>query len=453
MKLFGTDGIRGRANAYPITPEMALRMGRALPRILKSKAGSKGRKVLISRDTRLSGTMLESALVSGLLSEGIDVLTTGPVPTPAAAFLTRRLGCDAGVMLTASHNPFQDNGIKIFGADGYKLSDSDEKALETLLLDDALDSPHHQTDIGSLTIHTDATDDYLAFAKESLGGDNLQGLRLVIDCSHGAGYFAGPLLFEQLGAEVISLGVSPDGYNINDGVGSLHPEKAAVLVRKHQADLAICLDGDADRLTLVDAAGQVVNGDSLICLCALGLKRRQQLTHNTVVATVMSNLGLKEALAAHGISLITTPVGDRHVLERMRADGYPFGGENSGHLIFADFATTGDGIMAALQVLAEMKATGKTVAELADCMTIFPQNLVNLPVTAKPPLADIPGLSDLIAEGEKALGDSGRILIRYSGTEHKIRVMVEAREEDLMNSWCQQLVTLIEKEIGSAPSP
>lgn len=448
MKLFGTDGIRGAANEYPITPEMALRVGRALPRILTTQQGAASR-VLIARDTRLSGTMLESALVSGLLSEGVDVITTGPLPTPAAAYLTTKLTCDAGVMLTASHNPFEDNGIKIFGSDGYKLSDRDEKSLEELLLGEGLTGPTPGTPVGALTIRTTATEEYLDFAKKSLGGETLDGFKIVVDCAHGAGYFAGPLLFEQLGAEVIPLGVSPDGCNINDGVGSLYPEKAAALVREYGADLAICLDGDADRLTLVDARGEVVNGDSLICLCALGLKRRGELTQDTVVATVMSNLGLKEALAKENIKLETTSVGDRNVLARMREQGLHFGGENSGHLIFSNFATTGDGIMAALQVLVEMKATGKTVAELADCMTIFPQKLVNLAVTEKPPLEEIAGLCELIAEGEKAMANNGRILIRYSGTEKKIRVMVEAREESLMEHWCQQLVHLVKAEIGT----
>lgn len=448
MKLFGTDGIRGAANEYPITPEMALRLARALPRIL-APAKESGRKVLIARDTRLSGIMLESALVSGLLSEGIDVLTTGPLPTPAAAFLTNHLTCDAGVMLTASHNPFADNGIKVFGPDGYKLSDEDETALEELLLGDSLVGPQPGTPVGTLTVWTSATEDYLAFAKQALGGETLAGLKLVVDCAHGAGYFAGPLLFEQLGAEVIPLGVTPDGRNINQEVGSLHPEQAAALVRQHGADLAVCLDGDADRITLVDGAGEIVNGDRLICLCALGLKRRGELAGNTVVATVMSNLGLKEALATAGITLETTAVGDRNVLARMREKGFCFGGENSGHLIFSRYATTGDGLMAALQVLLEMKNTGQSVAELADCMTVFPQRLVNLTVTDKRPLADIAGLNELIAEGEQALANDGRILIRYSGTEKKIRVMVEARQEALMEDWCQRLVSLIQKEIGA----
>jgi phosphoglucosamine mutase len=446
MKLFGTDGIRGTANEYPITPELALKLGRVLPRILQP-ASNDSFAVLIARDTRISGTMLESALVSGLLSEGADVLTTGPLPTPAAAFLTTEMECQAGIMLTASHNPFEDNGIKIFGSDGYKLNDAAEAQVEEFLLGNDLATSNQK--VGSLTTLTDATERYLAFAQKSIGDATLKGLKVVVDCAHGAGYFAGPRLLEQLGVTVIPLGVEPDGRNINAGVGSLHPEKAAAAVKEHSADLAICLDGDADRLTLVDGNGDVVNGDKLLCLCALGLKRRGLLAKDTVVATVMSNLGLQEALAKNGIAFETTAVGDRNVLERMREKGYNFGGENSGHLIFSDHATTGDGLMAALQVLAEMRATGKPVAQLADCMTVFPQKLVNLAVTEKPAIEDIPGLTSLIAEAEKVMGDDGRVLIRYSGTEKKIRVMVEARKEQIMKHWCDQLSELVQKEIGA----
>ena len=448
MKLFGTDGIRGTANKYPITPELALKIGRAIPRILQAKTPGQS-KVLIAKDTRLSGSMLESALLSGLLSEGAEVLTTGPAPTPAAAFLTTAHQCDAGIMLTASHNPFEDNGIKIFGADGFKLNDELEAELEELLLGDSLNGPRPDSPVGFITPITDATESYLAFAKKSLADLTLDGLKVVVDCAHGAGYLAGPRIFQELGAEVFSIGIDPDGRNINEGVGSLHPEKAAEAVIKHGADLGVCLDGDGDRLAVIDATGQIVDGDKLLCLCALALQRRGTLQKNTLVATVMSNLGLKEALTKNGMELEVTGVGDRLVLERMREKGYCLGGENSGHIIFSDYATTGDGIMGALQILAEIKTTGQTLAQLADCMEVFPQKLINLAVSDKPPLEEIPGLSSLIQEAETAMGESGRVLIRYSGTEKKIRVMVEAREEATMNLWVNQLVSLVQKEIGA----
>lgn len=447
MKLFGTDGIRGTANQYPITPELALRIGRAIARALDSQVPGQ-HKVVIGKDTRISGYMLETALTSGLVSEGARVLLTGPLPTPAVAHLTKSMACDAGIMLTASHNPFQDNGIKIFGPDGFKLSDELEAQIETMVAGESLNSPIPDTELGKAFRIDDAAGRYIEFAKNSLGNTSLKGLKIVIDCAHGAGYFVGPLIFDELGAEVIALGVSPDGRNINQNCGALHPENAAQRVRESGADLGICLDGDADRLVLIDATGKVIDGDKLLCLSALALQRRGLLKKETLVATVMSNLGLREALANNGIALEVTGVGDRLVLERMREKGYCLGGENSGHLIFSDHATTGDGIMGALQILAEMKATGETLADLADCMVVFPQKLVNLAVTNKPPLEEIVGLSALIKEAETAMGNSGRVLIRYSGTEKKIRVMVEAREQEVMAHWCEKLVTLVKGEIG-----
>lgn len=448
MKLFGTDGIRGRANEFPITPELALQVGRGIARLLPAKE-SMQHQVVIGRDTRISGLMLESALAAGLVSEGAKVYLAGAMPTPAVARLTTELGCEAGVMLTASHNPFQDNGIKIFGADGFKLGDELEAEMESRLADGSLAGPKPGCEVGEVTNLDDAATRYVEFAKRALGSARLDGLKVVLDCANGAGFQVGPRVLEELGAEVTAVGVGPDGRNINADCGSLHPELAAAKVREVGADLGICLDGDADRLAVIDATGKVVDGDSLLCLSALALKRQGRLAGDMLVATVMSNLGLKEALAAQGIGLETTAVGDRNVLERMREKGYRLGGENSGHIIFADYATTGDGIMGALQILAEMKATGQSLAELADCMEIFPQKLVNLPVTDKPPLEEIAGLSSLIATAESAMGDSGRVLVRYSGTEKKIRVMVEAREQAVMEDWCGQLVDLVKREIGA----
>ena len=447
MKLFGTDGIRGTANEFPITPEVAMQVGRAIARVLAAKNGV-GHRVVIGKDTRVSGQMLESALTAGLMSEGATVLLAGVLPTPAAAYLTQELSCDAGVMLTASHNPFHDNGIKIFGPDGFKLGDELEAQIEALIAGETLKGPSAGVQVGSLQELKDGAAQYITFVKKAVGSARLDGLKVVFDGANGSGYDVGPRIFQELGTEVLSVGVEPDGQNINHDCGSLHPELTAAKVKEFGADLGICLDGDADRLALVDAAGEVVNGDCLLCLADLALQRRGQLDGDTLVATVMSNLGLKEALAKKGIALETTAVGDRNVLERMREKGFSLGGENSGHVIFSHYATTGDGILGALQILTEMKSTGKSLAELADCMEIFPQKLVNLAVAEKPPLENITGLTKLIDTAESTMGDNGRVLVRYSGTEKKIRVMVEAREREMMENWCGQLVELVENEIG-----
>lgn len=436
-QLFGTDGIRGIANGYPITPEVALRIGRAVARVLKAQIPGR-HKVVIGKDTRVSGYMLETALTSGLVSEGARVLLTGPVPTPAVAHLTQSMACDAGIMLTASHNPYQDNGIKIFGPDGFKLNDSLEEQIEAIILDQSLPESH-DVRIGKAFRIDDATGRYIEFAKSSIGDQNLKGLKVVIDCAHGAGYFVGPLIFEELGAEVLKLGTSPDGYNINEGVGSLHPEKAAELVKSTGADLGVCLDGDADRVIFVDGQGNVVSGDRILCLCAKALKASGKLRGDTLVSTVMSNLGLRDALAEDDIKLIQTQVGDRHVLECMREHGYSFGGENSGHLIFSDFATTGDGIVSALMVLSVIKSSGKSLAELADCMTEYPSELIALTVREKPPLDSVPEIARAMSDAEEALGNNGRILVRYSGTEKKLRVLVEAKDAGLAKSQCDAI--------------
>ncbi len=438
-ELFGTDGIRGVANEYPITPEVALRIGRAVARVLRAQ--NKGRhKVVIGKDTRVSGYMLETALTSGLVSEGARVLLTGPVPTPAVAHLTKSMACDAGIMLTASHNPYADNGIKIFGPDGYKLNDALENEVEKIILNES--HPElKEVRLGKAFRINDATGRYIEFAKSSIGDKNLKGLKVVVDCAHGAGYFVGPLIFEELGAEVIELGTSPDGYNINEGVGSLHPEEAARLVKEHQADLGICLDGDADRVIFVDGNGNIVSGDRVLCLCAKALKAQGKLRGDTLVTTVMSNLGLRDALAADDIALEQTQVGDRHVLERMRDGGFSFGGENSGHLIFSDFATTGDGIVSALMVLSVIKESGIPLAQLADCMTEYPAELVALAVKEKPPLESVPEIRAAMDAAESALGKNGRILVRYSGTEKKLRILVEAKDGTLAKHHCDAITS------------
>jgi phosphoglucosamine mutase len=450
-RLFGTDGIRGVANEYPITPEVALRVGRAVARAIAAAKGGV-HKVVIGKDTRVSGYMLETALTSGLVSEGARVLLTGPIPTPAVAHMTKSMACDAGIMLTASHNPFQDNGIKIFGPDGYKLGDDLESVVEDLILGADLgvnESPEGgRPRMGKAFRVDDAVGRYIEFAKSAVGAGSLEGLKVVVDCANGAGYFVGPLIFEELGAEVIKLATKPNGLNINEGCGALHPELAAAAVKEHGADIGICFDGDADRVIFVDATGEVISGDRVLCLCAKALHEGGLLRGNTLVATVMSNLGLRDSLAADGISLETTGVGDRLVLERMREGGFALGGENSGHIIFADHATTGDGIMSALKVLQVMKDKGATLAELANCMTEYPQELVNMPVKDQPPIESVPALQDAMAEVEQVFGDEGRILVRYSGTEKKIRLLVECKDAGVAREQVEKLAGAVRETIG-----
>jgi len=447
-KLFGTDGIRGVANEPPITPELALKLGRAVARLLpRPQVGRQ--KIVIGKDTRLSGYMLETAITSGLVSEGARVLLTGPIPTPAIAHLTRSMACDAGIMLTASHNPYADNGIKIFGADGYKLPDDLEDAIERFLLDDRVNGPASGTEIGKAVRIDDAVGRYIEAAKGAAGATSLDGLKVVVDCANGAGYFVAPLVFEELGAEVLPFAVKPDGHNINADCGALHPQRAAALVRESGADLGVCLDGDADRVIFIDADGKVVAGDRILCLCAKALDAAGQLRHRTLVATVVSNLGLRDALARDGIALETTGVGDRLVIERMREKDYSLGGENSGHLIFSNHATTGDGIVSALQVLTTMRQRGVPLAELADCMDEYPQETRNLPVRSKPPIDEVPALAEAIAAVDAGLGGSGRTLVRYSGTERKIRLLVECPDAAQARRHIEFLAQAVMESIGA----
>lgn len=447
-RLFGTDGIRGVANEYPITPEVALRLGRAIARVLIAQRDGR-HKVVIGKDTRISGYMLETALTSGLVSEGATVLLTGPIPTPAVAYLTKSMACDAGIMLTASHNPFTDNGIKIFGPDGYKLSDAMEAEVEELLRDKALAGPAPGAKMGKAMRVDDAVGRYIEFAKRAVGAGSLEGMKVVVDCANGAGYHIGPMIFEELGAEVIKLGDKPDGRNINEKCGALHPEHAAEAVKTYWADVGICFDGDADRVIFCDADGNVISGDRVLCLCAKALHRSGGLRGGAMVATVMSNLGLRDALGKDGIALEMTGVGDRQVLERMRAKGYALGGENSGHIIFADHATTGDGIMSALKVLQVMKEKGATLAELADCMTEYPQELLSLPVTEKPPVESVPALQEAIAKAEAVFNGQGRTLVRYSGTEKKIRILVECSDAKCAKEQAAAIADAVRATIGA----
>jgi phosphoglucosamine mutase len=446
-RLFGTDGIRGKANEYPITPEIALRTGQAISRVLKSN-GANHNRVIIGKDTRISGYMLETALTSGLVASGMDVFLVGPMPTPGVAHLTKSMGCGAGIMLTASHNPYEDNGLKIFGPDGYKLSDELEMAIEREILGEGKIPGVSPDKIGKATRIDDARGRYIEYAKQSVGPGDLAGMKIVVDCGHGAAYLLAPLIFKELGAKVVKLGVEPDGLNINEGCGALHPDHAGRVVREQGADLGISFDGDADRVIFTDETGASVSGDRILTLCALALMEEGKLRGSTMACTVMSNLGLHEALRAAGIAVLTTAVGDRHVIEALRAGGYSFGGENSGHLIFADHATTGDGILSALQVLRIMKRRGQPLSVLAQVMREYPQRLVNLKVRAKPPLETLPRLQAILREADAQFGDLGRHLIRYSGTEHKVRILVEHRDADVVDAWSARLRGVIEEELA-----
>lgn len=442
-KLFGTDGIRGVANEHPVTARMAELLGRA---VVKALGGKTGARVLIGRDTRESGGMLEEGLVAGLLGAGAQVIRLGVVPTPTIALLVREIAADAGVMLTASHNPYTDNGMKVFGAGGFKLSDAMELEIEALLLSEGWISDGSAK--GSVEEFPEGLRQYADRAKASIDGMDLSGLKVVIDAGNGAGFEIAPRIFRELGAEVVEMAVSPDGRNINEGCGALHAAKAGEMVKQSGADLGISLDGDADRVIFTDASGNVLSGDRVMAMCAISLKRSGKLRGDAMVATVMSNLGMDEALRREGISVFRAGVGDRMVLEMMRDKGLSFGGENSGHLIFADHATTGDGIVSALQVCRMMKATGQTLAELAAVMTEYPSTLLNMPVREKPPLEDLPKLQAMIAEAEREFGIAGRQLIRYSGTERKIRILVEHRDAAAVETWIAKFKKVITEEIG-----
>lgn len=447
-KLFGTDGIRGKANVYPITPEIALRTGQAISRVLKSH-GANHNRVIIGKDTRISGYMLETALTSGLVSSGMDVFLVGPMPTPGVAHLTKSMGCGAGIMLTASHNPYEDNGVKIFGPDGYKLNDELEAQVERDILSGAQSGGATGDRIGKAYRIDDARGRYIEYAKQSLGPTSLDGLKIVVDCGHGAGYLLAPLIFKELGAKVVKCGVDPDGVNINAGCGAMHPEFAGRLVREHGADLGVSLDGDADRVIFSDASGATVSGDRVLALCALALKSEGKLAGDMMACTVMSNLGLHEAMRQAGIGVVTTAVSDRHVIEALRKGGYSFGGENSGHLIFADYATTGDGILSALQVLRFMKKQGATLADLAAGMREYPQALVNLKVSARVPLGQLNALQAEIRKADAAFGQAGRHLIRYSGTENKLRILVEHQDQAEVDRWSRAFRTAVETDFAS----
>lgn len=430
-RLFGTDGVRGRANQEPMTTELALRLGMAVGKHF----GTNG-EVVIGKDTRLSGYMFETAFASGLCSVGVDVLLVGPLPTPAIAHITHSMRADAGVVISASHNPYYDNGIKLFASDGFKLPDEVEHKLESWVLSEDLSPMRASAEmLGKARRIEDSTGRYIAHVKQSFPRDlSLDGLKVVVDCAHGAAYKVGPAVFAELGAEVIATGVEPDGRNINEGVGALYPDYLAQRVREHGADLGIALDGDADRAVLCDAQGGVLDGDLILAIGASDLEQRNRLKGGAVVATVMSNLGLERFLETKGLKLLRTSVGDRHVVEAMRKHGCNLGGEQSGHIINLDHATTGDGLVAALQVIAAMIRTGKPLSELRNKMERYPQISRSFPVDQKKPLDTLSKTQKEIAAIEDKLGAEGRVLVRYSGTESKLRIMVEGTDEAMLKA-------------------
>ncbi len=447
-KLFGTDGVRGIANKHPMTTEMAMQLGRAAAYVFKHD--NRRSRIVIGKDTRLSGYMIENALAAGICSMGVDVLLVGPMPTPGIAFITASMRADAGVVISASHNPYQDNGIKFFARDGYKLPDEVELQIEDLIFSDRIDSLRPTAEeVGKAFRVDDAIGRYIVFLKHTFPRQlDLTGLKIVLDCAHGAAYKVAPAVLEELGAKVFAYGVSPNGTNINDGCGSTCPEVISEAVLKHGADLGIALDGDADRCIFVDEHGNEVDGDHIMAICGIDMLKRNALPDNTVVATVMSNMGLDIALRKAGGKVVKTDVGDRYVVEEMRRGGYHFGGEQSGHMIFLEHNTTGDGMISALQVLAILQKSGKPLSELASVMTALPQVLVNVRVRERRSLEELPEVQELVTDVESRLGDTGRVLIRYSGTEPLMRIMLEGQDQSEITRMANEIAELVKLKIG-----
>ncbi len=444
-KLFGTDGVRGVANIYPMTTEIAMQIGRAIAFIVKNQV--KGNTIVIGKDTRLSGYMLENALAAGICSMGVNVQLVGPLPTPGIAFITTSMRADAGVVISASHNPFQDNGIKIFSADGYKLPDEMEADIEDLIFSQKMAALRPVADeVGKASRIEDSCGRYIVYLKNTFPKDYvLDDFHIVLDCAHGATYRVAPHVFSELGAKVTTIGAEPDGKNINHECGALHPEVMAAKVKQLGADIGLALDGDGDRLIVCDEHGAIVDGDHIMAICANELMHRRKLKKKTLVATVMSNMGLEQAMTAMGGQMIRTQVGDRYVVEAMRAKGYNFGGEQSGHLVFLDHNTTGDGILAGLQLLAIMIRKNKPLSELATIMSTFPQVLQNVRMATRIAPELIPGFPEALEKAEQKLGNRGRILVRASGTEPVIRVMAEGEDEQEITTIAHDLCDVIRK--------
>ncbi|WP_457574054.1 phosphoglucosamine mutase [Desulfolithobacter sp.] len=444
-KLFGTDGVRGVANIYPMTTEIAMQIGRAIAFIVKTN--TKGHHIVIGKDTRLSGYMIENALAAGICSMGVNVQLVGPLPTPGIAFITTSMRADAGVVISASHNPFQDNGIKIFSSDGFKLPDELEADIEDLIFSQKMAALRPVADeVGKASRIDDAKGRYIVFLKNTFPKKyTLDNFHIVLDCAHGATYKVAPYVFSELGAKVTCIGISPDGKNINHQCGALHPEIMADKVKKLGADIGLALDGDGDRLIVCDEHGEIVDGDHIMAICAAELMKRRKLKKKTLVATVMSNMGLEKAMEKLGGHLVRTQVGDRYVVETMRTRGYNFGGEQSGHLVFLDHNTTGDGILAGLQLLAIMIKKNQPLSELARIMTSYPQVLENVRMSSKVAPEQIQGFPEALREKEEQLGSRGRILVRPSGTEPVIRVMVEGEDQNEISTIALELCDIIRR--------
>ncbi len=447
-RLFGTDGVRGVANIEPMTAETALQLGRAIAYVFKKE--DRRHRIVVGKDTRLSGYMLESAMMAGICSMGVDAIMVGPLPTPGIAFVTQSMRADAGVVISASHNPYQDNGIKFFSRDGLKLPDATEMMIESFILDNH-DPSRRPTarEVGKAFRVDDAKGRYVVFAKSSFPKEmTLEGMKIALDCANGAAYRVAPLVFSELGAEVISIGVKPSGENINHECGALYPEKVAALVRETGADVGFALDGDGDRCIVVDEKGTVLDGDFILALNALSMLKEGTLKKNTLVATIMSNSGLEEAIEGAGGRVVRTQVGDRYVVEEMLKEGYNLGGEQSGHVVFFDHTTTGDGVITALQVLKRMVADGKKLSEYAGIMKTYPQILLNIDVREKKDLTKIASVTAAISSIEHKLKNRGRVFVRYSGTEPLARITIEGQREDEIRVMAEELASVLKKEIG-----
>jgi len=447
-RLFGTDGVRGTANIYPMTSEIAMQIGRGIAFLVKDN--KHGHRIVIGKDTRISGYMIENALAAGICSMGVDVLLVGPLPTPGIAFITSSMRADAGVVISASHNPFQDNGIKIFSRDGFKLPDEMEADIEDLIFSQKMAALRPVAEeIGKAHRIDDAKGRYIVFLKNTFPQKyTLDDFHIVLDCAHGATYGVAPHVFEELGAKVTAIGVKPDGKNINHQCGALHPELVAAKVKEVGANIGIALDGDGDRLIVVDEKGAIVDGDHIMAICAADLMARKKLRKKTLVATVMSNLGLEIAMDRLGGKLIRTKVGDRYVVEEMRANRYSFGGEQSGHLIFLDHSTTGDGTLAALQLLSIMIKHDKPLSELATIMEALPQVLKNVRTSKRLDLDNLPDFQKACRQMESKLGSDGRILVRLSGTEPLVRVMLEGKDHGEIDQMADELCAILRKADG-----
>ena len=448
-KLFGTDGIRGVANIFPMTPEMVLSIGKATAHVFKEKCGKEKPKFVIGKDTRLSGYMIENALASGIVSVGADVLLVGPMPTPAIAYLTKSLNADAGIVLSASHNPAEDNGIKIFSENGHKLSDNVEDEIEKYVLSGKIKTEHIKGDlIGKAHRVDDAKERYIEFVKASVESMSMKGLRVILDCANGAAYNTAPHILSELGAEVVVLNDRPDGLNINLDCGALHPEKMMEVVKEENAHIGIALDGDADRVIVCDENGRSVDGDHIIAICAINMKEKGALRKNSVVVTIMANKGFDIAMAKERIKVVKTKVGDRYVVDEMRKKGYVLGGEQSGHIIFSNYTTTGDGMISALQLLRIMKERREKLSKLAECMTSLPQVLVNVDVKEKKDISKLK-VNKNIKDAESKLGEKGRVLVRYSGTQNLCRIMIEGENKREIQKIANDIAKTMKKELGA----